>query len=136
MVEKKSAGVLTVHVVSDSLGTTARGVVNSAAVQFPHESVRLNTLSKVETIEQVRAYLDRYVDDPAGTAVFHTILSEDLRKQVLHELQSRKIASIDLLGPTMQIISSLTMEESLNVPGLVVDRDVVETHIIDARTLA
>ena len=136
MVERKSACVLTVQCASDSQGTTERWDVNSAAVEFPHESVRLNPSSKDETIERVRAFLDRYVDYPAGAAVFHTILSEELRKQLLHELQSRQIASVDLLGPTMQIISSLTMEESLNVPGLVVDRDVVETHIIDARTLA
>lgn len=133
---ESSSATLTLHVISDSLGTTARGVVNSAAVQFPHESVRVSVLAKVESIEQVRVYLDRHVDDPAATAVFHTILNDELRKQLRHELESRGIASVDVLGPAMRIVSTLTREDPLNVPGLVIDRNVVETVTIDASTIA
>ncbi len=133
---KNGIATLTLHVISDSLGTTAVGVVNSAAVQFPHESVRVSALAKVDSVEQVRTYLDRYVDDPAATAVFHTILGDELRGQLRNELESRGIASVDVLGPTMQIISMLAQAKPLNVPGLVVDRNVVKTVTIDASELA
>lgn len=133
--DKNGVATLTLHAISDSLGTTAVGVVNSAAVQFPHESVRVSALTKVDGIEQVRAYLDRYVDDPATTAVFHTILNDELRRQLRDELESRGIASVDVLGPAMQIISKLARVKPLNVPGLVVDRNVVKTVAIDASDL-
>ena len=47
-----------VHIISDSLGDTASEVVNAAAGQFPNESVRIERLAKVTSVEQVRHYFD------------------------------------------------------------------------------
>ena len=47
-----------VHIVSDSLGDTATDVVMAAAGQFERDSVRIERLSKVSDVDQVRRYFD------------------------------------------------------------------------------
>lgn len=128
-------GFLTLHVISDSRGTTAREVVSSAVVQFSYKRVGISTLARVSTVEQVCCYLDRYVPEPEKTAVFHTVLDERLRSEIRDELNRRGIASVDLLGPAMSIVERLIDEEPQNTPGLVVKREVVNTRMINAEKL-
>jgi regulator of PEP synthase PpsR (kinase-PPPase family) len=89
----------------------------------------------VSEIAQVNVYLSRFVGDGEPTAVFHTILDPGLREELRHVLEEASIPSVDLLGPTMGIISSLTESDPLNIPGLVVDRNVDVVRSIDAHLL-
>jgi regulator of PEP synthase PpsR (kinase-PPPase family) len=125
---------ITVHVISDSLGGTAGAVVRAAAVQFDRSSVSISCLSHVGSIDQVRAYRERFIGSGAPTAVFHTILDEDLREELRREMDAAGIPSVDLLGPAMGILSKLTGDEPLNIPGLIVDRDASVVRHVDART--
>ena len=127
---------VTIHIISDSLGTTARGVVASAVVQISRGSVMVSTLSHVENLAQVRTYLDRYAVLGEKTAVFHTVLDCELRRSIREELEARGVPSVDLLGPAMSIVAALAEQEPMNVPGLVVDRTVPEVRKIDASKLA
>lgn len=106
-----------VHVISDSLGDTATEVVNAAAAQFPSKSVRVSRLAKVSDIKQVCDYFDSCAHLDVPCAVFHTIVNPELRDQVRRELRDREIPSIDLLGPAITVLSTLTGEEPHNIPG-------------------
>ena len=97
-----------VHIISDSLGDTASEVVNAAAGQFPNESVRIERLAKVTSVEQVRHYFDEKTDPEIPMAVFHTIVDSNLRAEVRRELDRRAIPSIDLMGPAITVLSTLT----------------------------
>ncbi|MCI1665314.1 MAG: kinase/pyrophosphorylase [Atopobiaceae bacterium] len=112
-----------VHVISDSLGDTASGVVGAAAGQFERGSVHIKRLSKVTDIEQVRAYFDENADPNHPTAVFHTIVDSSLRNEVRHELDRRGIPSIDLIGPAISVLSTLTGSEPMNLPGAIHNTD-------------
>ena len=112
-----------VHILSDSLGDTASEVVNAAACQFPSESIRIERLAKVSSLEQVRDYLDNLENPNEKTAVFHTIVDARLRADVRRELDHRGIPSIDLMGPAITIMSSLTGEEPKNIPGVIHNTD-------------
>ena len=125
---------IAVHVISDSLGGTAGAVVRAAAVQFDKSSVSISCLSHVSDIEQVTAYVSRFVATGEPAAVFHTILDEGLREELRSELDAAGIPSVDLLGPAMEILSKLTGADPLNIPGLVVDRDTSVVRHVDART--
>ncbi|WP_058270371.1 kinase/pyrophosphorylase [Olsenella massiliensis] len=126
---------VTVHVVSDSLGTTATALVKAAAVQFAVGTVSVSCLSHVSNVAQVEEYLSRFAPEGHGTALFHTILDPQLREEIRHTLEDRNISSVDLLGPTVGMISRLTGVDPLNIPGLVVDRDVDIVCHVDAREL-
>lgn len=106
-----------VFVLSDARGETATGVVNAAVSQFNEDLVIIKRLGEVRSVEMVRDYLDRNLDPDCPLAVFHTIVDRNLRRDIRRELDGRGVPSIDLLGPAVTIISTLTGEEPLNEVG-------------------
>lgn len=103
-----------VFVISDSLGDSAKSVVDSAAAQFTKGSMCVRRLSQIESVEDVRTYFDEHDDDFYETAVIHSIVNPVLRADVRKELTSRGITSIDVLGPIVQVLSGLTGEKPKN----------------------
>ena len=106
-----------IHVVSDSLGDTASDVVAAAASQFEDGVIQVERLSGIRSVDDVRAYFDAQPETSVPKAVFHTIVDYELRTDVRSELDRRGIPSIDLLGPAMNVISTLTNEEPLSIAG-------------------
>ena len=106
-----------VFVISDARGETATGVVTAAASQFTDDIVVIKRLGEVRDVDTVRSYLDAEVDPDCPLAVFHTIVDRNLRRDIRRELDKRGIPSIDLLGPAVTIISTLTGEEPVNEAG-------------------
>ena len=123
------------HVISDSTGATATGVVQGATVQFPSGVVQISCLSHVENMDQIRAYLDAYVQNGSKTAIFHTLLNNQLRRDLRDEAEQRGIASVDVLGPTLSIVSKLMGTDPLNIPGLGITRENRLIRNIDARLI-
>lgn len=120
-----------VHVISDSLGDTACDVVLAAAGQFPEGSVAIARLPKVERIEQVEAYLEPKVAAAATIAVFHTIVDEALRGQVVDLLARLRIPGVDLMGPAIGVLSVLTSLEPAGIPGVIHKTDDSYFHRIE-----
>lgn len=106
-----------VFVLSDSRGETANTVVMAAAAQFGDGSVDIMRLSNVKDVETVRAYLDENYDPSRPSAVFHTFANGILRREIRRELDRRGVPSIDLLGPAVTVISTLTGEEPSHAIG-------------------
>lgn len=108
-----------IYVLSDSRGETANTVVMAAAAQFGDSSVEIRRLSGVKDVEAVRTYLDEDLDPDRPTAVFHTFANGILRREIRRELDRRGVPSIDLLGPAVTVISTLTGEEPTHAIGAV-----------------
>lgn len=103
-----------VFVISDSLGDSAKSVVDSAAAQFSDGAMCVRRLSRIESVDDVRNYFDEHDEDFTETAVIHSIVDPNLRSAVRSELTSRGITSIDVLGPIVQVLSGLTHEKPKN----------------------
>lgn len=108
-----------IFVFSDARGETANTVVMAAAAQFGDSSVDILRLSNVKDVETVRTYLDENFDADRPCAVFHTFANGSLRREIRRELDRRGIPSIDLLGPAVTVLSSLTGEEPTHAIGAV-----------------
>lgn len=108
-----------IYVLSDSRGETANTVVMAAAAQFGPDSVEIERLSNVKDVDTVRAYFDEHYDENRPTAVFHTFANGNLRREIRRELDRRGIPSIDLLGPAVTVLSTLTGEEPTHAIGAV-----------------
>ena len=116
-----------VFVISDARGETATGVVSAAASQFTDDIVVIKRLSEVRDVETVKRYLDENLEDDKQIAVFHTIVDRNLRREVRGLCDKHGIPSIDLLGPAVTIISTLTGEEPINEAG---HRTSVKVHTV------
>lgn len=108
-----------IYVLSDARGETANTVVMAAAAQFGDGSVEIRRLSNVKDVDTVRAYFDENFDANRPSAVFHTFANGVLRREIRRELDRRGIPSIDLLGPAVTVISTLTGEEPTREIGAV-----------------
>lgn len=106
-----------IFVLSDARGETANTVVMAAAAQFGKESVEIQRLSNVNDLEMVRAFFDENYDPARPSAVFHTFADGTLRREIRRELDRRSIPSIDLLGPAVTVLSTLTGEEPSHAIG-------------------
>lgn len=123
----------TVIVISDSLGDTACEVVLAAAGQFREGAFNLLRLPKVSSVEQVRRFVDPRIDsEHRDIAVFHTIVNPALRAQVLDYLGTLHIRSVDLIGPTLAVLSSLIGEAPRGVAGAIHKTDDRYFHRIEA----
>ena len=113
--ERVQPGAPDVFVISDSLGDSALNVVLAAAAQFSEGAVRIVRLSQIVAVDCVRHYFDEHDGEFASTAIFHSIVDPQLRNAVKAELNSRGIVSIDILGPVVQLLASLTGERPKNL---------------------
>lgn len=112
-----------IFVLSDARGETANTVVMAAAAQFGDDSVDIERLSNVKDVEAVREFLDANYDPERPCAVFHTFANGILRREIRRELDRRGIPSIDLLGPAVTVISTLTGEEPTREVGALYNKD-------------
>ena len=124
-----------IHVISDSSGATAVRVLRGASVQFSSYAVEISVLAHVTSVDQIRTYLDREVEPGEETAVFHTIMNEQLRDGMKALLDERGIASVDVLGPATMVLASVLGESPARAVGLTVD-DGVEPRYTEAADLA
>lgn len=108
-----------IYVLSDARGETANTVVMAAAAQFGDSSVDIERLSNVKDVDTVRTFFDENFDPERPCAVFHTFANGILRREIRRELDRRGIPSIDLLGPAVTVISTLTGEEPTREVGAV-----------------
>lgn len=106
-----------IYVLSDSRGETANTVVLAAAAQFGKDSVEIERLSNVTDVQTVRDFFDKNYEPNRPTAVFHTFANGILRREIRRELDRRGIPSIDLLGPAVTVLSTLTGEEPTHAIG-------------------
>lgn len=123
------------HVISDSTGATAVRVLRGASVQFRAYDVEISVLSHLSSAEQARIYVEREIEEGEETAVFHTIMNEQLRDAVKELLDDRNIPSVDVLGPATMVLSSVLGEDPARAVGLSLD-DGVEPRYTEASDLA
>ena len=109
--------MLTVHIISDSIGNTAKDVVKAALVQFSYENKQYKVLknSNVCTKEKVDCIISNVND---GDVIVQTLVDGALARYVKEKGLEKNIKVIDLLSEMLN-----TLEEKLGVkaegnPGL------------------
>ena len=109
--------MLTVHIISDSIGNTAKDVVDAALVQFSYESKKYKVLknSNVCTKEKIDCIISNVNE---GDVIVQTLVDGALARYVKEKGLEKNIKVIDLLSEMLN-----TLEEKLGVkaegnPGL------------------
>ena len=109
--------MLTVHIISDSIGNTAKDVVDATLVQFSYESKKYKVLknSNVCTKEKIDCIISNVNE---GDVIVQTLVDGALARYVKEKGLEKNIKVIDLLSEMLS-----TLEEKLGVkaegnPGL------------------
>lgn len=115
----------TVHVLSDSVGETARTVAQAAAAQFGVKNPKIEVFGKVKSFEQVRTILDEHVayhveqlgDDQL--LIFYTLVDPDLRDEVsAYILSHENMHGVDLLTAAITAMADVSGLEPNDTPGV------------------
>lgn len=116
--------VPTIHVVSDSMGITARAVAVAAAGHFGETDPNIEVLANVRTFDDIRAFLEReqlvhqkmYGDD--RLVVFYTLVIREL-KEALDAYVSKhpSIYAVDVLSGAIDAIEQVTGLRHHPIPG-------------------
>lgn len=112
---------LVVYAVSDRSAETVTRLVRGASAQFRAGHVRIKVLSNVSSARQVADFIERAGDDQGLCAVFHTMLSRNMREDLRRCLQTLRIHSVDLLGSAAHVMADLLGEGPEERPGLTIE---------------
>lgn len=97
--------MISIHVISDSLGETGEMVARAAEAQFEPDTFRIERLPKITSREQLRdtvhSHCGRYC------LFFYTLVNSELRLE-MELLCEEGINGVDLLGPAVATLSSVT----------------------------
>lgn len=106
---------LIVFTISDSSGETAEAVARAALVQFQPGRASIYRLPQVRSCQQL-AGLVREVSH--GNAVIaYTLVLPEYRETLENEARKFNIPTVDLLGPLISRIASLTGTAPMSQPG-------------------
>jgi regulator of PEP synthase PpsR (kinase-PPPase family) len=107
----------TIFIVSDATGATAETVVRAALTQFERSDVALRRVSNVRHPDQIREVVEEAARVDNGIIV-HTLVSPELREELLTASRCRNLPAIDLMGPLLTRLENLLKISPLAKPGL------------------
>ncbi|HEY9719150.1 MAG TPA: pyruvate, water dikinase regulatory protein [Trichormus sp.] len=106
---------LIVFTVSDSSGETAEAVARAALVQFPPGRASIYRLPQVRSCQQLAGLVREVANGRALIA--YTLVLPEYRETLENEARKFDIPTVDLLGPLITRIASLTATAPLSQPG-------------------
>lgn len=126
------SSIPTIHVISDSVGTTASAIARAAAAQFGETEPRVELLPNVRSFEEVRTFLLEHADyheQLYGTremVVLYTIIDSDVLAQLRRFFEVHpEFAAVDLMTDAVASIMRVSGKKPSLEPG--------ELHVTDER---
>jgi regulator of PEP synthase PpsR (kinase-PPPase family) len=110
-----SAGVVELHVVSDSTGETASRLVLALEAQFPDQEFEVIRHPRIETADDLRLAVSRSKGRPA--VVVYTLVDPELRDVMRQLCRSAKVHYCDLLGHPIDAVARVSGVEATMKPG-------------------
>ena len=110
--------MITVHIISDSLGNTAKEVIDAALVQFSYADVEYKILknSNVNTKDRIDNIFANIYDNDV---IVKTLVDKELSKYVIDKANERNIVIIDLLTNMLTTFEEKFAVKPENKAGLI-----------------
>ena len=107
--------MVTIYAVSDSIGETANQVAVAAASQF-NDKVEVKRMPYVNSLEDVEELFEEIKNGPQCLIV-STIITVDVREYLTQRAVERNLPVINVLGPIINVASSILNEQPTYNPG-------------------
>jgi len=105
----------TIYVLSDSLGETAEYVCRAAACQFACHDMEYKRIPYVNDTGYLFEVLDSI--DPKSSILVYTLVLDDVRISLEQYAEERGIITVDVLGPMMKALTTLSGQIPTATPG-------------------
>lgn len=111
--------ILTIFVVSDSVGETGKNAVKAVVSQFrpDFEDVDIRRFPHVKNFSQIEPIVQQAKNEQA--AIVYTLVKKEMRKAINNLAVENNIPAIDLLGSMFELIEQSVGQKPLEQPGLV-----------------
>jgi regulator of PEP synthase PpsR (kinase-PPPase family) len=106
-----------VYVLSDSIGETGEMVVRAAISQFDGAHIELRRKPYLKSIEQVKAALAEVV--ASNGSVVYTLVRPELKNYLEEQVHALNLLHVDIMGPVLETLQTLTHKAPLNEPGMI-----------------
>ena len=105
-----------IYIVSDSVGETAESVAKATIAQFD-EDIEITRIPFVRHTEQIK----RIVQDASesGAMICHTLVSMELRETFERFAKNAGVAYVDILGPMLKTLETITTTKPKLKPGMI-----------------
>ena len=105
-----------VYVVSDSLGDTAESMAKATISQFD-ENIDVVRVPFIRHAEQVEKVVEEAAEHHA--VVCHTLVSPELRQTFEKIAEAKHVRYVDILGPMMDMVGTITTSKPRMKPGII-----------------
>ena len=126
--------MLTIFAVSDSIGETAEQVAEAAASQF-HSDVEVRRTPYIKTLEDVEELISEVLQCESAMIV-STIITVNVREYLTQKCVELNISVINVLGPIINIASSILNKQPQYDPGAMWKTDEAYFKRIEAMEFA
>ena len=126
--------VITIHILSDSLGETADAVARAAAAQFPRGTFRVERLPKVSSVDQLLEVIGQHCG--RYCIFFFTLVEDGLRHEMMRLSEEHGVQCVDILGPGVDLLASVAHTVPRGVAGTIRQPDEAYFDRIDAMEFA
>ncbi len=103
-----------IYLISDSTGELGSRFTNALMTQFPKNEIETERFNFVRQADEIKKLFSGF--SAKDTIVFHTVISQKLKKVIERLSQRNGIPSFDLTGPPTEFMSThLSMKPDWNV---------------------
>lgn len=108
---------LTIFIISDSLGVTARAIAKACIQQFPnHDNWQFERYSNINNKELLDKVLEKAKDK--NVCLMFSLVDDDLARYAQERSEEEHLVYVDLLSNVIKAMSKLSGVEPLGQPGL------------------
>lgn len=106
-----------IYALSDAIGETAEMVARATASQFDSGNFEIVRIPYISSVEQIEDVLKTAAKQPG--IICHTLVSDELREAFVRLAGNYNIPIVDIMGPMMQAVQSVTNLTPKLKPGLI-----------------
>ncbi len=106
-----------VYIMSDSIGETGELVVKAAISQFTGANIEIERKPYLKSAAQIEAILEKAAEN--HSAIMYTLVRPDLKDVLETKAHALGIIHVDIMGPVVDALQTVTHLSPRNEPGLI-----------------
>ena len=115
--EKIITKLTVIYALSDSIGETAEMIARATASQFNGDAFEIIRIPYIQSAQQIEKIIEEATSH--NSVICHTIVGPELREALLRQAVRFDIPTIDVMGPMIHAVQSVSGLVPKLTPGLI-----------------